>query len=248
MTRWQDFYDVDLRVLTAPPSDFVKFAAEWFTSVGAKTILDLGCGIGRDTCLLAASEFEVVGCDMAMSGLTHAQRIANEKHLPIVFQQADARDLPFSDAQFDAVYCFGMLHEFTGENYQADIRTIMSEIQRVLAPQGLLALAMLSGDPQAGLPHVRLFTAEDLDKAVHGFTPLFQREHNDIGCTGIRPYRMWQGIYQRDIRAFSPSIELNLIQTPVSPGESGENIRTTGQKFHEKYARAMQRLAGGVEK
>jgi len=40
----------------------------------------------------------------------------------------------------------------------------------------------------------------------------------------------------------------SLILTPVSTDERSERIRAAGQKFHEKYARAMQSLAGGVEK
>jgi len=109
--------------------------------------------------------------------------------------RADARALSFADGAFEGVYCFGLLHEFTGEGWEEDVRNTMTEIHRVLAAQGVLVIAVLSGDPEAGLPHVRLFTEAMFDRAAQPFHLVEKTNYEDIGCTGREDYRVWRGVF-----------------------------------------------------
>jgi ubiquinone/menaquinone biosynthesis C-methylase UbiE len=109
--------------------------------------------------------------------------------------QADAHQLPCSPSSFDGVYCFGLLHEFTGPSAVEDVNSVMKEVARVLRPKGKLVLAVLAGEPDQGLPHVRLFNEAMLDKATGKLTCLEKRIVNDIGCTGSSDYRVWRGAY-----------------------------------------------------
>lgn len=87
---------------------------EQFRQRGARGVLDLGCGAGRDTVILAQRLPWVAGVDAAAAGLALASRQAalQERRVPLV--QADAQALPFRPASFDGIYCFGLLHEFIG--------------------------------------------------------------------------------------------------------------------------------------
>ena len=49
MTRWQKFYIEDERVRNAPPTLCSVHAAQIFSRNQKRKILDLGCGIGRDS-------------------------------------------------------------------------------------------------------------------------------------------------------------------------------------------------------
>ncbi|MCJ7508356.1 MAG: class I SAM-dependent methyltransferase [candidate division Zixibacteria bacterium] len=197
MTRWQQFYLEDERVLSTPPSDCSRTAVEAFSKRNKHFILDLGCGVGRDSFYLAENGFFVVGVDLAESALTIADHFRKKKKKNIVLLRADARDLPFPDASFEGIYCFGLLHEFTGETKEDDIREVMAEIYRVLEPAGLLVLAVLSGEPDEGLPHVYLFTEQMFDAATRSFQHLDKREYYDIGCTGKKDYRVWCGVFTK---------------------------------------------------
>src|SRR4030042_4125069 len=197
MNRWERFFVEDRRVESAPPTQFVRDAAAVLAVAGAHKILDLGCGVGRDTFYLADQRFDVTGVDSADSGLEIARRLAAGRTNPPRFEKADARKLPFPAASFDAVYCFGLLHEFTDATAEQDVAAVMCEIVRVLRPSGLLALAALAGDPKEGLPHVRLFTEEMFESVTSVFRLIQKRVCYDVGCTGKATYLVWSGIFRR---------------------------------------------------
>jgi len=195
MTRWQQFYLDDERIQSTPPSVCARRAVELFSQHGKRVILDLGCGVGRDTFHLAAAGLSIIGVDAAASGLVIARRFKKRGQGDVVWMRADARALPFADAAFEGVYCFGLLHEFTGEGWEADVRNTINEIHRVLVAQGVLIIAVLSGDPEAGLPHVRLFTETMFDRATRSFHLVEKTNYEDIGCTGREDYRVWRGVF-----------------------------------------------------
>ena len=197
MTRWEQFYLEDERVLSAPPSQCVKDAVDVFSKCGKHAILDVGCGMGRDTFHLVENGFHVVGIDAAESGLGIANRTRREKQQEGLFVRADARHLPFPSASFGGVYCFGLLHEFTGEGREGDVREVMKEIHRVLETAGVLILSVLSGEPEQGLPHVYLFTEREFDAATQGFEVVKKEAYCDIGCTGKDDYRVWHGVFTK---------------------------------------------------
>jgi ubiquinone/menaquinone biosynthesis C-methylase UbiE len=191
-TRWQGFYDEDERVITAPTTHSARKAVEVFSQRDKRIILDLGCGTGRDTCYLTEKGLFVVGVDLAESGLAIAKR---SRKNTTYWVHADARQLPFSNASFEGIYCFGLLHEFTGETRESDVRVVMNEIRRVLKSSGVLVMAVLAGDPEKGLPHVYLFTERHFDSVTQGFQTVAKREYDDIGCTGKEDYRVWSGVF-----------------------------------------------------
>lgn len=197
MTRWEQFYLEDERVLSAPPSHCVKDAVHVYSKNSKHTILDVGCGVGRDASYLVKSGFSVVGIDAAESGLRIANHLSGEKRQDSMFVRADARQLPFPSSSFGGVYCFGLLHEFTGDDRESDVRRVMEEIHRVLEISGVLILSVLSGEPEQGLPHVYLFTEREFDDATQDFEVVKKEESCDIGCTGKDDYQVWRGVFAK---------------------------------------------------
>ena len=71
-----------------------------------KYILDIGCGVGKTACYLAKRHgCEVVGVDISERMIDRAKERAKRKNVEnkTAFQIADAQNLPFEDALFDAV-------------------------------------------------------------------------------------------------------------------------------------------------
>ncbi|MBF0529335.1 MAG: class I SAM-dependent methyltransferase [Deltaproteobacteria bacterium] len=109
----------------------------------AAEILDIGCGTGRHSIELAKRGYTVVGIDLSESQLKRAGEKASEQNLQIVFQQHDARNLPFSH-EFDLaiMLCEGgfSLMESDEMNFQ-----ILQSAAKALKPNGKLIFTALNG-------------------------------------------------------------------------------------------------------
>jgi ubiquinone/menaquinone biosynthesis C-methylase UbiE len=197
VTRWEKFFREDQTIASVGPSDCARVAAIEFKDRAASTLLDLGCGAGRDSIFLAEQGLSVIAVDAAPAGLEIARRLNSQKAARVECIEADARQLPFADFRFDGVYCFGLLHEFTGEAREADVMRVMTEIRRVLKPGGLLMLGVLAGEPNAGLPEVCLFSEAMYDGATAAFKMISKCRVEDLGCTGKRDYVIWRGLFER---------------------------------------------------
>ena len=202
ITRWDKWYSEDNlskdeRILAAPPSQCAENASAEFLARGKRHILDLACGVGRDTLHLEISGLAVIGTDASLNGLRVAYQIKLERGAISELVNADARHLPFRDGSFEGVYCFGLLHEFTGEHREEDVGAVMSEINRLLCDEGVLVLAVLAGDPEEGLPAVQLFTRRMFEHATRCLLPLEIKMYNDVGCTNRPDYRIWYGLFER---------------------------------------------------
>lgn len=193
LTRWQQFYQEDTRLGDIPPSACADRAADIFAMNSSQLILDLGCGVGRDSFRLAKDGATVIGLDAARSGLLLAQKRTVARPLSPFWVESDSRILPFSDGQFDAVYCFGLLHEFVGETAVSDVAQIMAEIYRALKGGGTAVVAVSAGDPEKGLPHVQNFSEAMFDNTTAQFHCLEKNVYDDLGCTGRSDYKVWFG-------------------------------------------------------
>ena len=202
ITRWDKWFSddnlaKDKRILSAPPSQSADNAARAFLARGKRVVLDLGCGVGRDTFYLEDQGLAVIGVDASLNGLRVALRIKSEQGAVAKLTMADARHLPFKDGSFEGVYCFGLLHEFTGEGKEEDVKRVMGEIKRLLHDEGVLVLTILSGEPEAGLPAVQLYTLQMFEKATRGLQAIEVKMRDDVGCTGRADYHVWYGMFEK---------------------------------------------------
>jgi GT2 family glycosyltransferase/SAM-dependent methyltransferase len=99
----------------------------------ASKILDVGCGTGYGASLLAQKATSVVGIDNSPKAINYAQ--SNYGRANLSFSLGDCRSLPFRERFFDLVVMFEVIEHVVEQQ-----RTL-SEIQRVLAPKGVLILS-----------------------------------------------------------------------------------------------------------
>jgi 2-polyprenyl-3-methyl-5-hydroxy-6-metoxy-1,4-benzoquinol methylase len=59
--------------------------AEWLRELGARSVLDLGCWVGRWTVWLRQQGFDAAGADFAPNGIRHANDWAADEGLVIPF-------------------------------------------------------------------------------------------------------------------------------------------------------------------
>jgi ubiquinone/menaquinone biosynthesis C-methylase UbiE len=105
-------------------------------------LLDVPCGFGRHAVPLARAGYRVVGVDRSQTLLAEARRRAGDERWPELIN-ADYRELPFADESFDAA-----LNLFSSLGYlgdEADVE-VLSEIRRVLRPNGRLVIETMHRD------------------------------------------------------------------------------------------------------
>jgi SAM-dependent methyltransferase len=105
---------------------------EPLTAIGARTILELGCGTGNDAARLAQNGFSVTAVDLSSEAIDRARaRFGSEAEFLVADVSAP---LPFPNASFDVVMANVALHMFS----DTVTRSVFAEIGRVVRPGGLL--------------------------------------------------------------------------------------------------------------
>jgi SAM-dependent methyltransferase len=106
--------------------------------IGAdSTVLEVGCGVGATACYLAETfGCRVVGVDLRESMVARSRERAKMEEVEdrVEFRVADAQDLPFEDALFDAVLCESVA------TFIEDKQTVANEFARVTKPGGYVGL------------------------------------------------------------------------------------------------------------
>ncbi|HUR27726.1 MAG TPA: class I SAM-dependent methyltransferase [Planctomycetota bacterium] len=104
-------------------------------------VLDLCCGFGRHTLALCERGIDAAGLDLSMDLLREARTLENGALLDGRLFRGDASALPFRRASFD-----GVINLFSSFGYFGELgdARMLSEIARVLAPQGLLVIDLMN--------------------------------------------------------------------------------------------------------
>jgi SAM-dependent methyltransferase len=116
------------------PLIFAPYAADLARRVAARAparLLEVAAGTGVVTRALASAlpaQAVIVATDLNQAMLDHAAAVGTAR--PVEWRQADAMNLPFEDAAFDAVVCqFGVM-------FFPDKAKAFAEVRRVLRPGG----------------------------------------------------------------------------------------------------------------
>ena len=182
---------------------------EYLRNNKVQRILDLGCGDGRHLVFLAHHGYNPYGLDNAPWGLLRAREWLTKEALPTNLVCGDMRKLPWLGEFFDGAIAIQVLHH----NRIAAIHETLSEVRRVLRPDGILFATIAKYPPgqwkngqyvdiephtftpvegfEQGIPH-HFFTEEELREALSHFNIL------DLYEDAPRHYRV---LVQRKHRA-----------------------------------------------
>lgn len=152
-------------------------------------VLDVGCGHGRDSALLAARGYGVCGLDRSMGQLA----VARQQAPAATFLLGDMRHLPCQTHSVDGLWvCAALLHLPRAEAPQA-----LGEFRRILKPGGLLYLGVKSGTGE------RWVASKQYDGAARYFTFYggadIEAQAGDAGFTVIERYedQGWINLFAR---------------------------------------------------
>jgi SAM-dependent methyltransferase len=99
-----------------------------------EAVLDVGCGVGGPARVLAAEHgARVRAVDLSPAYVEIGRALSKKSGIAVIFEAANALDLPFADASFDLVWT-----QHASMNI-ADKPRLYRELRRVLRPEGRLA-------------------------------------------------------------------------------------------------------------
>jgi ubiquinone/menaquinone biosynthesis C-methylase UbiE len=103
-------------------------------------VLDVACGTGAVALRAARAGADVIGIDISADQLAKAQAAADSEGLAIRFEEGDCQELPYPDAEFDAVAStFGAI-------FASDHERTAGQLARVCRPGGRLAMTAWTKD------------------------------------------------------------------------------------------------------
>ena len=109
----------------------LQVAFDWLGDLHGKRVLEVGCGPGDYTVMMARRGAQIVAVDIAPASLwiTRHRAQVNQLDRTITVNHMAAETLAFPDGSFDWVIGFGLLHH-------ADLAAFGPEIRRVLRSDG----------------------------------------------------------------------------------------------------------------
>jgi SAM-dependent methyltransferase len=159
---------------------------------GRSTVLDAGCGGGRNVVFLLRYGFHVFGVDRSESAVAEARALAGElaPRLPADnFRVAEVDALPFDAASMDATISSAVLHFARDE---AHFDRMLDEMWRVLRPGGLFfaRLASTIGIEDAVRPlGGRVFALPDGSRRFLVDADLVERAASRLGAELLDPIK-----------------------------------------------------------
>ena len=178
-------------------------------------MLDLGCGLGRQSREMIRRGYRVTGIDLSERLLHYAA----EAGVPVL--SGDALRLPFADDTFDVVYTIGVLHHLPGWNTQL---AACAEAHRVLKPGGRFLVH--ETNPRNPLFRFYMGYVFPLLKSI------------DEGTEVWIPPRLWKdvgGFTLQDVRYFTflPDFVPRVLMGPLGALEKRlESSRLRSQSVH----------------
>jgi len=148
-------------------------------SLSGKTVIELGAGTGRVSCLVAPLVSKLIAADISHHMLAFAKKqleylpyknwtLSLESHLALPFA-SDSADIVLAGWSF----CYAAIH--IGENWQESLEIALAEAERVLTPSGKLILieSLGTGVEQPKPPDVLVKYLDYLN--THGFESAWVR-------------------------------------------------------------------------
>ena len=195
--------------------DFGEIAKTYATGAGefvrglnlqpGMRVLDVACGTGNLALPAARLGAVVTGVDIAPNLIEQARENAKREGLTVQFDEADAENLPYADASFDAVITM------FGAMFTPRPELTAAELKRVVRPGG--AIAMANWTPTGFIGQMFKIVGSHVSPPPAMPSPLMW------GSEDVVRERLGEGI--ADLQTSRQSLNFNL---PFSPAQTVERF------------------------
>lgn len=171
-------------------TNYAKNSLSFLKKTNCKTLLDLGCGDGKDSIYFAKNGFSVTAIDFSNEAIKILKKeIENKKNLNIQTKISDIKNLKLNK-KFDVIYSNLSLHYFDDK----DTKKIFNDLKKYLNNEGIIFIRVKSVDDslaEIGIKHSdnfykinkknqRLFSKTTLIYYLSGYRILKIRKNSSI--------------------------------------------------------------------
>ena len=198
-------------------------------------VLDLGCGNGATAITLSARQgCHVTGVDLSGVRIGNAQKARESQSLQakqnLTFQKASATALPFPDGSFTHVWSQAVIY------HVPDKQTVLKEVHRVLAPDGIMVFDDLFKPKSEISPEGQEFVYERL---------LYDTEFTFVSYQESLVAQGFRVLEARDLSQHLKTSYLMLAdRTPKGPSEHAEHYEYLTKAYLETAAAVDKQEVG----
>lgn len=162
------------------PAEESYFFCEKWKRQGKRSVLDLGCGLGRHSILFAKYGFKVTACDISDYAVKSLRETEKKENLIINSKVCDMAELPFRENSFDCIFSYLAISHTDTEGFQK----ILSKLKNILKPEGEIYLTLCSKETrsfkEAGYPKIDENTVLKMEEGPENGIPHFFVNLEDI--------------------------------------------------------------------
>ena len=181
-TFWNNIYKKQPHIWGNTPTALVEFLTERLAQ--GQSVLDLGCGTGRDCLYLGHAGIYTVGVDLSNEAIRNAMQRSKEEGITTANYICGDYTSFLSDCtsqKFDAVLAINSLNHACEH-----ISMVLNHVQRVLRSKGYLCLSLFASDDEEWIHHqqigqrayagpfgqIQLYTAHEVKQNLYDFNIL----------------------------------------------------------------------------
>ncbi len=124
------------------PAKSCAYLSERWKSFGKKKILDLGCGLGRNSVYFAKKGFDVTALDISEYAISYTKKQAELNHVDIHTVLGNFLELDMEENTFDCIICYNVVFQQNTEQF----KQLIDKIKKVLKKDGELYITLISKD------------------------------------------------------------------------------------------------------
>jgi SAM-dependent methyltransferase len=206
---WESRFKNEGAMWKFEPSDSAILAMELFKSNNFKSILIPGIGYGRNARLFCENSFDVTGIEISKSAIDLAKK--NGSNCKI--HHGSVTSMPFDNLQFDAVFCYALIHVLNKPERKAFLRACYNQLK----PEGLMIFVAAS--KETGMYGTGKYISKDRFEISKGLKVFFYdddsalKEFSDFGlieCKDIEePVKFMEGKYPIKLKLLICKKKLN---------------------------------------
>ncbi len=248
-----DWQSADQSIWLDPAEESYYYCEKWKKQC-KRSVLDLGCGLGRHSLLFAKYGFKVTAVDISEYAVKKVREAEERDNLIITSKVCDMVDLPFRENSFDCIFSYLAISHTDSEGFSK----ILSKIKEILKPNGEIFLTLCSKEtwsfkeagypkidentvvkqeegPENGVPHFFV----DLDDVKRLFEPNFElirvRHVDNCIMEGIVQNNKHYHIYARLKKKNSSSLNFSYIIGKTVSGKIDRQLGTRHLKISTLY-------------
>lgn len=213
----------------------------WFDIAPGTRVLDVGCGVGRWSSMLAARGALVTGIDLSPTMILEAKRRADESGVA-----SRCRFLVQDVAQLDVGETFDLIVGVTVLQHILDTDALRAAIQRMsehLAPEGRMVLLEAAPVRVAKRCDTTVFHARQRDVYLQLFAHA-RLELRAISGVDPAPFKLWLLPHLRGLPRQLAKSAVALVTLLSAPVDIIFGRRAVKQSWHAVFV--LQRVAGDI--